>query len=318
MITIQNTFDLLRLFWYIVRTSVPQSRFTMNTPSHAQNERLYFIDFRVYFLGTITRAHLTQRFNTKSAAATRDLALYRELAPDNLAYDETQKQYVMAETFSPLFEHSVDRVLTALTKGYGESAVLETESYILSDLPMRLNVPDIEVLAALSRAIYGKYPVEIGYRSTSSGLSTREIIPFGLIDTGLRWHVRAYDRKRQRFADFVLTRITEIEELLDSPVGKEEDLSNDIQWNRIVELEIKAHPRLKHKKTIEFDYQMKHGVLRLNVRAAEVGYLLRRWNIDCTKDASLEGAEYQLWLSNTPALYGVENLAIAPGYQQPI
>jgi len=30
---------------------------------------------------------------------------------------------------------------------------------------------------------------------------------------------------------------------------------------------------------------------------------------------SLIGAQYHLWLKNTVTLYGVENLAIAPGYQ---
>ena len=44
------------------------------------------------------------------------------------------------------------------------------------------------------------------------------------------------------------------------------------------------------------------------------GYLLRRWNVDCTADAELVGAEYQLWLKNRKALFGAENLTIAPGY----
>jgi hypothetical protein len=29
-----------------------------------------------------------------------------------------------------------------------------------------------------------------------------------------------------------------------------------------------------------------------------------------------DGPEFQLWLKNTQTLYGVENLAIAPGYQE--
>ena len=53
----------------------------------------------------------------------------------------------------------------------------------------------------------------------------------------------------------------------------------------------------------------------INVRAAVAGYLLRRWNVDCTKDNKLERAEYHLWLSNPQALYGVKNLVLAPGYE---
>ena len=53
------------------------------------------------------------------------------------------------------------------------------------------------------------------------------------------------------------------------------------------------------------------------VRAAMAGYLLRRWNVDCTERGSLEGAEYQLWLQNRFTLRDVDNLAIAPGYAEP-
>jgi len=54
--------------------------------------------------------------------------------------------------------------------------------------------------------------------------------------------------------------------------------------------------------------------LKVNVRAAVAGYVLRRWNVDCSEDHSMEGPEYHLWLKNRQALYGVENLVIAPGY----
>lgn len=45
------------------------------------------------------------------------------------------------------------------------------------------------------------------------------------------------------------------------------------------------------------------------------GYLLRRWNVDCTERGTLKGAEYQLWLQNRFTLNNVQNLAIAPGYE---
>lgn len=81
-----------------------------------------------------------------------------------------------------------------------------------------------------------------------------------------------------------------------------------------MELEVVPHPRLQFPETIEHEYDMTDGTLRLNIRAAVAGYVLRRWNIDCSKKHMLDGPEYHLWLKNRPALYGVENLAIAPGY----
>ena len=61
---------------------------------------------------------------------------------------------------------------------------------------------------------------------------------------------------------------------------------------------------------------MLNGTLDVQLRAAVAGYVLRNWNVDCSREHTLEGPEFQLWLKNTPALYGVDNLAIAPGFQE--
>ena len=52
--------------------------------SQSQVERLIYIEFRSYFLGEIKRSDITDRFGTASAAATRDLALYRKLSANNI------------------------------------------------------------------------------------------------------------------------------------------------------------------------------------------------------------------------------------------
>lgn len=284
--------------------------------NQSQKERLSHIDFRLYFLGSIGRNDLVQRFGIKEAAATRDIALYRELVPENLNYDTKAKIYLVTSEFKPLFDYQPSRVLSALSLGFGDNTVSEHKPFISCETPSQLNNPDIDVLAVLSRAIHNEKVVSIQYRSVSSGLSEREIVPFALVDNGLRWHIRAYDRRRNRFSDFVITRITNPQILGDSPIEEHELKHTDIQWNRIVELKIVAHPRLEYKETIETDYGMTDGVLDVNVRAAVAGYLLRRWNVDCTAEATLEGAEYHLWLNNRQALYGVDNLVIAPGFKQ--
>ncbi len=105
--------------------------------------------------------------------------------------------------------------------------------------------------------------------------------------------------------------------LLDTTVDEFEKETEDNQWMRKMDLHIVPHPvNVQYPQAIELDYGMDGGMLQLTVRAALVGYLLRRWNVDCTEDSSLKGGEYQLWLSNRQTLYGAENLAIAPGYQE--
>lgn len=138
-------------------------------------------------------------------------------------------------------------------------------------------------------------------------------MPFALVDSGQRWHVRAFDRRSGEFRDFVLGRIADAH-LIAGPIGENEAPDQDIQWNRIAELEFVPHPaNVQHPDTIEAEYGMQSGVLKVRVRAAMAGYLLRRWNVDCTEDHSLKGAEYHLWLRNRQALYGVTNLFLAPG-----
>lgn len=299
----------------LARTDGDMPTVSLRDVSQAQKERLSHIDFKVCFLGTIGRHDLVSRFGIKAAAATRDITLYKELAPHNLEYDTKAKVYTRSDAFESLFDYSPNQALAALAHGFGDDFVGAHKGLIACEAPAQLNKPSLATLSVLTRAIHQGKAVKVTYRSLSSGRSTREIAPFVLVDNGLRWHVRAYDRKQLRFADFVITRISE-PVIIDGPIKDHEMREFDIQWNRIVELEIVPHPSLKHPKTIETDYAMENGVLKVNVRAAVAGYVLRRWNVDCSEDHSLDGPEYHLWLRNRQALYGVENLVIAPGYNQ--
>jgi hypothetical protein len=285
---------------------------TLEEISQGQRERLFHIDFRIWFLGRIARGDLIRRFGIKEAAATRDLALYRALAPDNLDFDGTTKTYRCADKFHPLFTHAPEQTLTALAEGFGDDCVGDTGPHVRTERPLRLNHPDIGVIACVGRAIAERRVLRIDYCSLTSGASTREIAPFALVDTGVRWHARAFDRRRGRFLDFVLTRISRAE-IIGGEVGAHEDREADDQWTRIVELELTAHPGLPRREAVELDYAMTDGVLRTRLRAALVGYALLHWSVDATPDHSLSPDRHQLWLRNTLALYGVENLAIAPG-----
>lgn len=284
--------------------------------SQAQQERLFHIDFKLRFLGAVNRADLVTRFGIKAAAATRDLSLYKELAPNNLEYDTRAKTYIQSDHFKPLFDYSQRQVLVALSYGLGDDYVGTHRPLISAETPTQLNAPQIDILAKVSQAIYQKRALQIQYRSLSSGLTTREIVPFALVDNGLRWHVRAYDRMRERFTDFVINRIARLSLLKDAVIPPNETKDADIQWNRIVEMHLVPHPRLHYPETIEYEYGMQNGMLKVNVRAAVAGYVLRRWNVDCSENHALTGAEYHLWLKNRQTLYGVKNLVIAPGYAE--
>jgi hypothetical protein len=280
--------------------------------SQSQRERLAFLELRAFFTGELQRGDIESRFGIKPAAASRDLSIYREIAPGNLDYDQTGRRYRPAPDFKPIFDFHCERVLAWLLQGFGDGLELGLKQAAPCEGPGQLVRPNMEVLATITRSLCAKRPIRINYLSLSSGAKRREIVPVALADNGLRWHVRAFDRERQRFNDFVLTRITKAQEL-DGEAEERELLGADEQWARIVDMELVPHPGVKWPKAVEADYAMSDGVLRMKTRAALAGYVLRRWSIDATPDHSLDPASHHLWLRNTPTLYGVESATLAPG-----
>ena len=268
-------------------------------------------------MGEVGRPDLARRFGVAPAGATRDLALYREIAPRNIVFDGSSKVYRIGEAFSPAFEHTAARVLSVLAHGFGDGVEVDPQPLLPCESPTALSNPDMAVLAPICRAIHAGRPVAIRYHSMSSGVSNRVIVPFALVDTGLRWHVRAFDRRHGEFRDFVITRI-EAPHVLDEAPQPNELPGNDIQWTRIVELDFVPHPRLARPEIVCMDYGMTEGVLHVRVRAAVAGYMLLRWSVDCSPDHRLAEEQYRLWLADPLALYGVENARLAPGYQPPV
>ncbi|MCF6441122.1 WYL domain-containing protein [Pseudoalteromonas luteoviolacea] len=288
----------------------------MDEFSFAQKQRLAYIDFKLYFTGMVTRSEIVSHFELGLAAATRDLKFYKDNAPENMAYDNVEKKYFITTQFKPIFKHDARRTLIKLANNISDGFDSIGDISFPIESPSPLNVPDIDVIAKLSQAIINHKPISVIYTSLSSGSGARELVPHSIVDNGLRWHLRAYDRKSKSFRDFVLTRITKVTILVQIP-SPEEDKLEDHQWMRMVPLQIIPHPNnVKHPTAIKLDFGMEKGMLEVNVRAAMAGYLLRRWNVDCSESASLSGPEYQLYLQNIQTLYGAENLAIAPGYQQ--
>lgn len=279
-----------------------------------QSDRLKHIELRLRFLGEVRRSDLMQRFGIQSAAASRDLALYKELAPENFAYENRGKRYLLGSRFTPQFAVQSAQVLGWLTEQLGDATAPSSGALLPCLTPSRLSYPGLDTLACITRAIRMGLVLSIDYHSVSSGKSSREIVPFALLDTGLRWHVRAFDRKSQTFRDFVLTRISKPTPKLGDEAARYELPEQDVQWTRIVELDLVPHPDQPHPEVTHMDYDMPEGVLRLKLRAALAGYALRKWSVDCSPGHSLRGPEYRLWLKDHLALYGVETAVLAPGY----
>ncbi|TDP30769.1 WYL domain-containing protein [Idiomarina aquatica] len=264
-----------------------------------QTELLAHIEFIGRFYGVVSRADLMQRFDISEASATRTFQRYNSIAPDNLIYKPNIRRYEWQDNASPVIEVSINKCLSTLTDGFGDSFARTTDKpFAVKNSLFHVN---LDILAGITRAIKRKYPIAINYLSKSSPQGAkRQIVPHSIADSGLRWHVRGFDRKHNEFRDFVINRVNSLDPCKGDGIFPHEQRAADDAWNTIVELEIQPHPRLSNiAPMIEFEYQMNSGILKKQVRAALAGYLLDSWNIDASTDASLLGDHIMLHLKNT-------------------
>ncbi len=276
--------------------------------NQTQRNRIMFIDFYLHFLGKINRKDLIQSFEISPAVATRDFAFYLTHFPNNLNLDVKSKYYFATENFVPKFSYLFEDAIRILSNNPRSNIHKTSKSLITCDFPPALINPNVSTLAKISKSIFLRKPVKVSYYSTTSGFSEKVIVPLALVNDSFRWHVRAFDRAKQRFADFVLTRIHDSKILFNQYVEESELITNDIDWNRMVNIELVPHPNHhKHHKIIEMDFGMINGKLNLNVRASNIGYVLQQWRVDCSSDHKVKDPAFRLWLSDNLVLYGINN-----------
>ena len=279
----------------------------MNLPRDTQLERLFFIEYLAIFSGQVSRKDLVGRFGISEPAATKDLTLYSELAPDVLRYDLRQKCYVLND-HKPYFEHNVEQALYSLagdrTIGVDSANAKRLTSWVNGNIRRQL---PLDTVSAITRSICLGLIIDAEYLSLSSGVKTRKLSPVALVNDGLRWHARCYDHEKSDFRDFSFTRFNRV---------KIEDRSSisvqaDSDWMNEVELELIPHPKATHPETIRVDFDIGDTPKRIQLKRCIVGYFLKHWHVDSTDGASGDPRAQQLYLSNKAALVsqGIPNWA---------
>jgi WYL domain len=216
----------------ISERSTEVMRNALSERSQKQRDRLAYIEFRLWFLGDACRQDLMDRFGIAPAMATRDFTAYRELAPRNIDFDGRRKVYVPSERFAPVINHEPEQVLTAISRGFGDGDNGKGGSYLPCELPLRLNRPTLQELAVLTKAIHQHQVLRVKYHSFRRGAASREIIPHALVDSGLRWHTRVFDRKSGEFRDLVVSRIEAATPEHGAEISPNEMAQADEEWNR--------------------------------------------------------------------------------------
>lgn len=260
-------------------------------------ERLEFVELLAYFTGIVSRDDIMNRFGLSPASATNLLSRYNQMAPGNLSYNVRLKRYEMGPSFKPILDvrMMIERIPV----------------YTIPPLHKPVDSEAIERIAGISRAIQRIQSLTITYSSIAGGISTRQIIPVAFADNRLRWHLRAYDRKRAKYVDFVFSRIQEVYTNEDDTIQDHEHPANDKEWHSFIALKIRAHP---HNVVDIESSDMGADGHSIEIRAAMAGYFLRLFSVDCSPNARLRGKEYQYVLANMAEVAEVADLTLAPGY----
>jgi predicted DNA-binding transcriptional regulator YafY len=251
-----------------------------------QRQRIEFIEFRLFWEGTINRSEITDRFSVSVPQASTDLSVYRALAPLNMEYNASQKRYLATLQFEPqLVSPNAERYLAQL-RAISEKVITLAETSIaglpdLGVMPVPSRRIDPETLRAFLKAVRSQRSIKIEYQSMNDRRpdpTWREITPHAFGWDGFRWHARAFCHVEQIFKDFIISRCLQVGEFGD-PRGS---ASDDFDWNSFFEVVLIPNPRLSpaQRRTIELDYGMIDGKSVVRVRHALLYYFDKRLRLD--------------------------------------
>ena len=249
-------------------------------------QRLEFIEFRLFWEGGVNRADITRFFGVSVPQASKDLTQYQELAPDNVRYDRSEKRYFAAQGFSPVFlKPDAESYLAQLDKvaGAQDAGVHSwlTDPPSVDTMPVPHRRVDVETLRAVLAAIRDKASLEILYQSMNELRPDpvwRRISPHAFGSDGFRWHVRAYCHIDNKFKDFLLSRVMEAKGAEDAAV----DGGDDKYWKNLFDVILAPNPKLgeNQKRVIAQDYAMPDGKISIPVRQALLYYFRKRLRLD--------------------------------------
>lgn len=246
-------------------------------------QRFQLIELLAYWEGRLNAKDLENYFQQSRQQSSADINSYKRQAPNNLHYDASIKSYTPTKSFSALYITTFpDEYLHWLLSGQlpwgkNKERLLRAPQLEKLQLPARKIEP--EIMRGLVAAMRQQKRIEVDYISLSNpNCEGRIIAPHSFVNTGLRWHLRAWCEKSKEYRDFVLSRFRGTPELHDKTKHTAEQ---DQGWNTLVTIILQPDPRLSPAKceVLEKDYQMQNGQLHITTKGCLVQYLLREMQV---------------------------------------
>lgn len=269
--------------------------------------RYRLIEILALWEGRVVAAQIGEAFDIGRQQAQKVLRCYRELAPDNLVYDESRKGFLPAAHFAPSFTRGrveeylhllgAHQELTSPFTGLGLGAA-NTEA-----LPMPSRAVSPEVVREVVKAARDGHRLEVTYASLTSPVGEeRIIVPHTLVFAAGRWHARAFCEKHRGYRDFVLSRFRGVPESCGAMLGAH-GLAEDAAWHTRVEVRLIPDRRLppQERNLIAADYGMEDGELTLACRGPLVLYALRELGVN-PHHVETEPRAQQVEIANAQAL----------------
>jgi predicted DNA-binding transcriptional regulator YafY len=229
--------------------------------------RLAWIEDRLWWHGTLRRAELAARFGISPQQASQDISMFQRLRPGFAVPVPSTKSYIRRDGEAPLFPKDPFRWIV------DERAECNETVMPLERIATPARRAASAIMAALINSFETRQSLNIEYQSMSSPEPTKRVICIHhIIDTGRRYHIRAWDDLRARFADFVVGRIVTA---TPKPGYPWVDEIADRLWQETTGMMVAPGKGLSPEQTraVERDYDMNGGQLEITVRKALVTYV---------------------------------------------
>lgn len=231
------------------------------------HERMKVIEIVLVWEERLTTNHLQSYFGITRMQASRDIKHYSQLS-NQITYDYSARGYKPTPDFTPLF------ISLDVHEYMNYAAKLNDEKDGFTKIIPPTRFIEREFVRTLISAIKGKMSVRIHYSSLSSGeLVERLIHPHTLVDSHIRWHIRAYCELREGFRDFNLSRMVAVSQAIEK-TPEQYQKQSDVEWMTEVKVNFipKATYSPQQKKILLSEHFAEDGQIQVISSEALLNY----------------------------------------------
>ena len=266
----------------------------------ALQARLEAIEILLLWEGRVSRARLLDFFEIHSTHASRALAACRDAYPEACVPDMSTKSYLASRWMRPQITKGQFNEYQKLVGAVGAG------KEVIADVPIETTYQDATqisfgLFSKLHAAMRMHQAIIVRYRSMKNPKPHDRVIhPHSLIQSGPRWHVRAYCEKVSDFRDFNLGRIMDVAPASTADARSDKD---DSAWHTNVKVRLVPHRdhSVEQSQMVRDEYMGGTAALVFVVRVPLIKYLVQSFRAAMDPDRQ-RAPEYLLMVKDPEKL----------------